>query len=125
MDGEPATAENRIDLFGPFAFLSTKYSQDGVGTRYRGDVTISPHSFSVTSMVAGKETAQLLFGYMDQDAAVLDCGGCQVVRVGEPQASDSAATKGYVDSVALPPFTADDEGKVLRIVNGVPAWVTP
>ena len=125
MDGEPATAENRIDLFGPFAFLSTKYSQDGVGARYRGDVTISPHSFSVTSMVAGKETAQLLFGYMDQDAAVLDCGGCQVVRVGEPQASDSAATKGYVDSVALPPFTADDEGKVLKIVDGVPTWVTP
>lgn len=25
----------------------------------------------------------------------------------------------------LPPYTAADEGKVLKIVSGVPTWVTP
>lgn len=124
-DGEPATAENLVDLYGYYAGIYTNYSQDGAGIRYSGSVTISPHSFSVTSTVAGKKMAQLLFGYMDKDSAVLDCGGCQVVHIGEPEASDSAATKRYVDDRALPTFTADDEGKVLKIVNGVPTWVTP
>ena len=36
--------------------------------------------------------------------------------------------EGYVGGITviqgLPDYTAEDEGKVLRIVNGVPAWVT-
>lgn len=45
-----------------------------------------------------------------------------------PEKETDITTKKYVDDAianisGLPPYTAEDEGKILRIVNGVPAWV--
>lgn len=31
----------------------------------------------------------------------------------------------FINAAELPAYTSADEGKVLKIVNGVPTWVTP
>lgn len=38
----------------------------------------------------------------------------------EPKANNEVATKSYVDATALPPVTTEDNGKILKVVNG--AW---
>lgn len=40
----------------------------------------------------------------------------------EPTEDNDAVDKGYVDAI-IPPFTAEDNYKVLGIVNGALAWV--
>lgn len=38
----------------------------------------------------------------------------------EPKEDNEVATKSYVDATALPPVTTEDNGKILKVVNG--AW---
>lgn len=38
----------------------------------------------------------------------------------EPKEDNEVATKSYVDAIALPPVTTEDNGKILKVVNG--AW---
>lgn len=51
--------------------------------------------------------------------------GYTVTNLPDPVETSDATPKSYVDAKSLPAYTSDDEGKILKIVDGVPAWVTP
>lgn len=51
--------------------------------------------------------------------------GHTVTNLPDPVETSDAVPKSYVDAKSLPAYTSDDEGKVLKIVDGVPTWVTP
>ena len=60
-----------------------------------------------------------------QASAILKSGGTMVGKLkltAEPTEDNDAVDKAYVDAI-LPAFTADDNDKVLGIVNGALAWV--
>lgn len=57
-------------------------------------------------------------GIKDKPYLYLDKGTIRVNS--EPKADNEVATKSYVDSAALPPVTTEDNGKILKVVNG--AW---
>ena len=57
-------------------------------------------------------------GIKDKPFLYLDKGTIRVKS--EPKEDNEVATKSYVDATALPPVTTDDNGKILKVVNG--AW---
>lgn len=54
----------------------------------------------------------------DKPYLYLDNGTIRVKS--EPKEDNEVATKSYVDAIALPPVTTEDNGKILKVVNG--AW---
>lgn len=57
-------------------------------------------------------------GKKDEPFLYLNNGTIRVKT--EPKADNEVATKSYVDATALPPVTTEDNGKILKVVNG--AW---
>ena len=57
-------------------------------------------------------------GIKDKPFLYLNNGTIRVKS--EPKEDNEVATKSYVDSAALPPVTTEDNGKILKVVNG--AW---
>lgn len=57
-------------------------------------------------------------GIKDKPFLYLNNGTIRVES--EPKEDNEVATKSYVDSAALPPVTTEDNGKILKVVNG--AW---
>lgn len=108
---------------------SNYYAKLGVGytaSPESSNITISDDSFTVNI----KRERVLAANYsLDSEIRVqwtiIMVGGVTVTGLPDPTGPTDAATKGYVDARTLPTFTADDEGKVLKIVDGVPTWVTP
>lgn len=93
------------------------------GATFTGAVssTVTPttdSNLTTKSYVDGKVNAV-------QASALLKSGGTMsgdLTLKGAPTAANMAATKAYVDGI-LPAFTADDNGKILGIVDGALAWV--
>lgn len=57
-------------------------------------------------------------GIKDKPFLYLNNGTIRVQS--EPKEDNEVATKSYVDAAALPPVTTEDNGKILKVVNG--AW---
>lgn len=86
------------------AATATKATQDGNGN------TISS---TYLPLAGGTMTGSIVMG------------GNKVTGLGTPTNANDAATKSYVDKIrAVPVSSSSDNGKFLRVVDGVAAWQT-
>lgn len=104
-------------------------SNDGTAAFVKADTqaTYVPVSVGAPTSVNHATTKEYVDGKTGaiQASAILKSGGTMVGKLkltAEPTEDNDAVDKAYVDAI-LPAFTADDNDKVLGIVNGALAWV--